>query len=57
MTEWEHLFKCPHGHFGRIDDEQLAGDASIVCTGNYDSCEFHGHVDEGEVVERNWRAV
>lgn len=47
-----HLFRCPNGHLGRIDDEQLAGEVSIGCTGD-DDCDFHGDVSEGEVVEEN----
>lgn len=46
-----HLVRCPNGHLGRIDDDQLAGDISIVCQGNYDTCDFHGYVDEVEIVE------
>lgn len=38
-------FRCPNGHLGRIDGQQLRGRASIVC----DECDFHGSVDEGEV--------
>lgn len=45
-----HLVRCPNGHLGRVDDDQLAGDVSIVCTG----CDFHGYIDECEVVERDW---
>lgn len=48
-----HLFRCPNGHLGRIDDDQLEGTVSIICTGNYGECDFHGYVDEGEVVERD----
>ncbi|MFB6201085.1 MAG: hypothetical protein ABEI98_03650 [Halorhabdus sp.] len=55
-----HLFRCPNGHLGRIDDDQLAGDVSIDCTGGGytgdDDCEFHGDVSEGEVVEENYSA-
>lgn len=54
MTAGEHLFRCPEGHLGRIDDDQLAGEVSIVCTGNYGECGFHGYVGEGEVVEKGW---
>lgn len=51
MTSAKHLFRCPHGHVGRIDDDQLAGEVSIVCEGNrYDDCTFHGYVDDGEVI-------
>lgn len=42
------MFRCPNGHLGRIDEEQAAGDVSIICTA--DDCDFHGYVDEGEVV-------
>lgn len=49
-----HLVRCPHGHLGRVDDDQLAGDVSIDCTGNYAECEFHGWIDECEIVERDW---
>lgn len=50
----QHLFRCPNGHLGRIDDDQLAGDVSIICEGNYAECDFHGYVDDGEVVEEDY---
>lgn len=49
-----HLFRCPKGHLGRIDDEQLAGEVSIECLGNYGDCSFHGYVQDGTVVEEDW---
>jgi hypothetical protein len=52
----KHLFRCPNGHLGRIDDEQLAGDVSIICEGGGytgGDCDFHGYVDDGEVVEES----
>lgn len=55
MSEYdadEVYFRCPNGHLGRIDEEQLAGEVSIICKGNYDDCDFHGYVDDGEVVPR-----
>ena len=51
--ESPHLFRCPNGHLGRMDDEQLEGEVSIICNGNYGECDFHGYVDDGEVVEKN----
>lgn len=51
----QHLFRCPNGHLGRIDDEQLDGEVSIICEGNYAECDFHGYVDDGEVVERDYQ--
>lgn len=55
----EHLWKCPNGHIGRIDDDQLNGEVSIDCPGGgYTGdreCDFHGYVDDGgHVLERNW---
>lgn len=54
----DHLVRCPNGHLGRIDDEQLAGDVSIVCeAGGYtgdDECDFHGYVGDVEIVERDY---
>lgn len=49
----EVYFKCPNGHLGRIDQEQLEGEVSIICKGNYSDCDFHGYIDEGDVVERS----
>lgn len=53
-----HLFRCPNGHLGRIDDDQLDAEVSIDCQGGgytgEDECEFHGYVDEGEVVEKDY---
>lgn len=53
----QHLVRCPNGHIGRVDDEQLAGEVSLDCTGNYGECDFHGFIDdEGvEIVEEDWR--
>jgi hypothetical protein len=51
--ESPHLFRCPNGHLGRMDDEQLNGEVSIICNGNYGDCDFHGYVGDGEVVEKN----
>jgi hypothetical protein len=50
----EHLFRCPNGHLGRITNDQLDGDVSIICEGNYGECDFHGDVDDGEVVEEDY---
>lgn len=47
----EHMFRCPNGHLGRIDDDQLAGDVSIICEGNDGDCDFHGFVGGGEVYD------
>lgn len=52
MPDVEHLFRCPNGHLGRIDDDQLAGDVSIIC--GTDGCGFHGDVTDGDVVERGY---
>lgn len=41
------LVRCPNGHIGRVDADQLDGEVSIIC----DSCEFHGYVDECEVLD------
>lgn len=41
------LVQCPNGHIGRVDEDQLKGDVSIICN----SCEFHGYVDECEVLD------
>lgn len=49
----KHLIRCPNGHLGRIDDEQLEGEVSIVCEGNYSDCDFHGYIDEVEIVEED----
>lgn len=40
----KYWWRCPNGHLGLIDDDQLSGDVSIIC----DSCDFHGYVNEGE---------
>lgn len=40
------MFRCPNGHLGRIDADQESGAVSIIC----DSCDFHGFVDDGEVL-------
>lgn len=40
-------FRCPNGHIGIIDEEQEAGDVSIICT----VCDFHGYVGDGDVLE------
>lgn len=42
-------FKCPAGHLGLIDAEQVEGIISIVC----DQCDFHGLVEEGELGEKH----
>lgn len=39
-------FRCPNGHIGRIDGEQADGIVSIIC----DSCDFHGYVNDGELL-------
>jgi hypothetical protein len=54
----KHLFRCPNGHLGRIDDDQLKGAVSIDCTGSggYEGdteCSFHGYIDDGELVEED----
>lgn len=56
-----HLIRCPNGHLGRIDDDQLSGDISLDCqgSGGYtgdEECDFHGYIDdEGvEIVEKDW---
>lgn len=52
-----HLVRCPRGHLGRIDDDQLAGDVSIDCNGNYGSCPFHGYINDPGVevtTEEDW---
>lgn len=41
------MFRCPNGHIGRIDEEQLNGEVSIIC----DSCDFHGYVSDGELLD------
>lgn len=41
------LVRCPNGHIGRADEDQLAGDVSIIC----ESCEFHGYIDKCEVLD------
>lgn len=43
-----HYVRCPDGHIGRIDNEQLRGEVSIDCP----ECDFHGYVDECEVISR-----
>lgn len=48
MTEDVALARCPNGHLGRIDQDQLDGEVSIVC----EVCSFHGYVDDCEVVKR-----
>jgi hypothetical protein len=53
MGKAKHLIRCPNGHLGRIDDEQLEGEVSIVCEGNYDECDFHGYIDDVEIVEKD----
>lgn len=47
MTEALKLywFRCPRGHLGRIDAEQLEGVVSIIC----EECGWHGYVSEGTV--------
>jgi hypothetical protein len=40
------MFRCPNGHLGRIDEDQRAGEVSIIC----DSCDFHGYVQDGELL-------
>lgn len=55
-----HLIRCPNGHLGRIDDDQLAGEVSLDCQGGGydgdDECDFHGYIDDDgvEIVERDW---
>lgn len=41
------FFRCPNGHIGRVDSDQEAGDVSIIC----DTCDFHGYVDDGEILD------
>lgn len=48
----EVYFKCPNGHLGRIDEGQLTGEVSIICEGNYADCDFHGYINDGELVRR-----
>lgn len=41
------LVRCPNGHIGRVDEDQLNGDVSILCG----SCEFHGFIEDCEVLD------
>lgn len=44
----KHLFRCPNGHLGLIDDDQFVGDDDIICS----KCDFHGYVSDGKVEVR-----